>query len=103
MKRILLSVLLLVFVLVLGNTLLSSKVFGQAGGPGVLILLCAANFSTTPPTIQVQASDASLNLTPPTPGSSCAVALADILTKGFTIVDVQPGFSSTGAIYTVAK
>jgi hypothetical protein len=68
----------------------------------VIILICSANFASDPPPIQVEASDSSVG-NPPAPGTSCAQGLADALSAGFTIKDVQPAFNGGGALYTLVK
>ena len=95
------SALLLVIVTSLGNLAPSSNAITTPPAK-VVILICAANFGSNPPVIGIEASDSSVG-NPPAPGTSCAQGLADALTAGFTIKDVQPAFNGSGAFYTLAK
>ena len=115
MKRIVviaLSVSLLTLGLVLGSTVLSSNMFGQAQAHptafdrNVVILQCSLSQGTA---IVVAASDSSDNAPAVATGkgTSCAQAVSDVLSfdgRGFVIEDVQElGFDRGRIQYTIVE
>ena len=72
----------------------------------VVVMACHANDEGTPAHIpfEVRASSSSTNAPNVESGSNCAQALADLLSAGFTIEDVQPWpINGVGAYYTLVR
>jgi len=108
MKRthaIMLSVSLLTFVLVVGNTILSSNSIAGNPNRSVVILVCVIGEIGGP--IEVTASSSSSNAPNIAIGTDCAQALADLRNEKIKITDVQikprDGLNPTFNIYTLQR
>lgn len=107
MKRVIIITInasLLMLVFVFGITLISSDASAKkSSGEDVVILVCAANFSLTPPSFNVLASNSSSNSPSIATGTACAIALENLFVQDFEIKDVQPAFSGSGVLYTLIR
>jgi hypothetical protein len=85
---------------------LSSTNTTQSNAVDVVVMACYANGEGAPTYIpfEVLASSSSANAPEVDSGSNCAQVLADLLSAGFAIEDVQPSpINGAGAYYTLVR